>query len=92
MKKTPPIKPVVAPPDLIGGPADQGAFGGGRIGSSLRLHRISDARAVAWGGQVRYVVIPLMRAARFRANKLRERLGKHERLAEVMQRLDRVEE
>ena len=30
MKKTPPIKSVVVPLDLIGGPADQGAFEGGR--------------------------------------------------------------
>jgi hypothetical protein len=40
-------------------------WGASRIGSGFRLHRFLDARAVAWGGQVRYVVIPLMRAARF---------------------------
>ena len=64
MKKAPPIKPVGAPTDLIGGLPIRG-WGASRIGSGFRLHRFLDARAVAWGGQVRYVVIPLMRAARF---------------------------
>ena len=57
------------PPDLIGGPPIRGHLREGGIGSSLRLHRISAPRAVAWGGQVRNVVIPLMRAARFRTGE-----------------------
>jgi hypothetical protein len=46
MKKAPPIKPVFAPPDLIGGLPIRG-WGASRIGSSFRVHRFLDAGAVA---------------------------------------------
>ena len=44
--KPPPIKPVVAPADLIGGLPIRG-WGASRIGSRFRMHRFLDARAVA---------------------------------------------
>ena len=62
MKKSAADQTRCRPPDLIGGPPIRGHLREGGIGSSLRLHRISAPRAVAWGGQVRNVVIPLMRA------------------------------